>query len=140
MNKKITKIKDSDFDRAVLFPRKPAVVFFSAEWSDASQMVYPVFESAAEKYKSKAAVYEMNVDENSIIPVAYGVRRLPAVLTFAEGRLDESHFGIISEDALGEKIEKLTAQPEIYQTVAAFSKRLAARVSDRVSLLFSELL
>ena len=139
MNKRITKIKDSDFDLRVLFPRKPAVVFFSADWSDASHTVYPVLEAAAEKYRAKAAVYEMNVDENSIIPVAYGVRRLPAVLTFADGRLDESHFGFITEDKLNEKIEKLIASAEIYQTVAAFSNKLAAHVSNRVGWLLSGL-
>jgi thioredoxin-like negative regulator of GroEL len=140
MRKNITKITDSDFDSLVLFPRKPAVVFFSADWSESSQTVCPFFEAAAEKYKSKVTIYEMDADENPIIPIAYRVRRIPAVLMFAGGRLSESHFGMIAEEMLDEKIEKLTASGEIYQTIAAFSKKLAARARYRVGWLLSELL
>jgi thioredoxin-like negative regulator of GroEL len=139
MNEKLTKIKDSDFDRVVLFPRKPAVVFFSAEWSESSRTAYPLFASAAERYGAKAAVYEMNVDENPIIPTAYGIRRIPAVLIFSGGRLDESFTGKITEEKLVEKIEKLTAPDKIHKTVAAVSKKFAARVGNRVGGLLSEL-
>jgi thioredoxin 1 len=139
MHEKITKIKDSDFDRAVLFPKKPAVVFLTAEWSEASRTAYPLFEATAEKYRAAAAVYEMNVDENSIIPTAYGVRRIPTVLTFADGRLIESFFGKITAESLAEKIEKVAPAGAVYKTVAAFSKKLAARARGRVSGLLSEL-
>jgi thioredoxin-like negative regulator of GroEL len=139
MNNKITKIYDSDFDSKVLFPRKTAVVFFSANWSESSRTAYPIFAAAAEKYRSEAAIYEMDVDENSIIPIAYGVRRLPAVLTFANGRLDESHSGAISEEKLTEKIEKLASAGRRYQKVAAVSRQFATRIGDRVGWLLSEL-
>ena len=139
MKSSITKITDSDFDGAVLFPRKPAVVFFTANWSETSRAAYPVFEAAAAKYRSKAAVYEMNTDENSIIPTAYGVRRLPAVLTFAGGRLEAAYFGRITEEKLDEKIEEITPAGDFYQTVAESFKKTAMRVESCVALLLSEL-
>ena len=139
MNSKITQITDSDFDRAVLFPRRPAVVFLTAEWSDASGAAYPVFEAAAEKYRAKTDVYEMNVDKNRIIPTAYGVRRIPAVMMFADGRLDELYAGAMTPEKLDAKIEKLTPPDGFYKSVARSFKKTATRLESRVAVLLSEL-
>ena len=139
MSSTIKKINDSNFDSAVLFPRKPAVVFFTADWSDASRAVHPILDAAALKYRSKAAVYEMNTDENSIIPIAYGVRRVPAVLTFAGGRLEEAYFGSMTKEKLDEKIEKITSPGDFYKTVAETFKKTAMRARYRIALLLSEL-
>ena len=100
MREKITKINDSNFDSLVIFPKKPAVVFLSANWSESSQLICPIFEAAADKYRTKITIYEMDVDENPIIPIAYGIRRIPAVLTFANGQFTESHTGAITEEKL----------------------------------------
>ena len=139
MKNKIKKINDRDFDRAVLFPRRPAVVFFTAGWSEAGEAAFPLIEAAADKYRTKAAFFEMNVDENSIIPTAYGVRRIPAVLTFTAGRLDEPPGGRITEKSLTEKIEQITAPDRLYKTVGAVCRKTAARVGTRVVWLLSEL-
>ena len=139
MREKITKINDSNFDSLVIFPKKPAVVFLSANWSESSQLICPIFEAAADKYRTKITIYEMDVDENPIIPIAYGIRRIPAVLTFANGQFTESHTGAITKEKLDEQIEKITFSSEIYKNVAILSKKLAARISSRIGLLLSEL-
>ncbi len=128
MSEKITKIKDSNFDSAVLFPKKPAVVFFSADWSETSGRARAVFETAAEKHRNKAAFYELDVDENPIISRAYGVRRIPAVLTFSDGRFSEALVGAITAEKLNEKIEKTKISGEFYKSVAAVGKRFADRL------------
>lgn len=102
-------------------------------------MIRPLLEAAAEKFRGKASFYELDTDENPIIPIAYGVRRVPAVLMFAGGSFNESQVGTITQAGLFKKIEKLTASDKIYRTVAAFSKKLAARARYRVHLLFSGL-
>lgn len=139
MNRTVTKISDSDFDLTVLFPRKPAAVFFSAVWVETNDAARNAFETTAEKFRQDAAFYEFDVDENPIIPMAYGIRRVPAILTFTDGRLTEAHAGFITEKKLGEKIEELTASGEIFQTVAAFSRKMAARVGAGVEMLWSQI-
>ena len=139
MNSRITKISDSDFDRTVLFPRRTAVVFFTAEWSEASGAARGVFEAAADKYAAVADVYEIDVDENRIIPTAYAVRRIPAALIFTGGRLDESFAGAIIAERLDEKIERLTRSVSFYDATAEAFKKTAARLESRVAMLLSEL-
>jgi thioredoxin 1 len=131
MSDKITKITDSDFDSLVVIPKKPAVVFFAANWSGPSRMMRPTLETAADKYTAKVTVYEMDVDENSIIPMAYGVRSIPTILLFAAGQLVDCHVGGITRDKLEEKIEKIAASGELYKNMMAFSKKFAARIGGR---------
>src|SRR4051812_15490130 len=131
MSEIITKIRDDNFDSLVIIPRKPAVVFFSANWSGPSRIVRPTLETAADKYRAKIAFYEIDVDENPIIQMAYGIRSLPAILLFADGRLDDSCLGAISRDKLEEKLEKLTAPGELYKNMLAFSKKFAVGLGRR---------
>lgn len=139
MKRAITKINDLDFDAEVLFPRKAAAVFFSAYWNADDREARVVFETTAEKFCSRTAFYEFDVDENPIIPTAYGIRRVPAILTFADGRLTEAHSGFITEEKLSEKIERLADSGEFYQTVAAFSRKMAARLGAGVEMLRSQI-
>lgn len=134
MNEKITKINDSNFDSAVIIPQKPAVVCFSANWSGPSRIVRPVLEAAAEKYETKAAFYELDVDENPLIQMAYGVRSIPTVLFFAGGQLVDRYTGAISRDKLEEKLEKIAVSGEAYKNMLAYSKKLAARLGGRFGI------
>jgi thioredoxin 1 len=127
MSEKITKISDHNFDSLVIIPKKPTLVYFSANWSGPSRIVRPILETAAEKYRPKVTIYELDVDENPIIQIAYGVRSVPTILFFAGGRLVDSYVGAISRDKLEEKIGKITFSGELYKSVAAFTKKFAAR-------------
>jgi thioredoxin 1 len=131
MSDKITKVTDSDFDSLVIIPKKPTVVCFSAYWCGPSRMVRPTLEAAAEKYSGKVTFYELDIDENPIIQMAYGVRSIPAILLFAGGQLVDSYVGAITRDKLEEKLEKVTASGELYKNMMAFSKKFAARVGGR---------
>lgn len=132
MSGKFTKINDSNFDSLVIIPQKPTVVFFTANWSGPSRTLRPTLETVADKYRTKATVYEIDVDENPIIPTAYGVRSIPAILLFADGRQVDSQIGgAFSRDKLEEKIEKITFSSELYKSVAAFSRKFAAHFSAR---------
>lgn len=139
MNKNVIKIDDSNFDSLVLFPQKTAAVFFSAKWSETSAAVRPVFEAAAEKFSPPAVFCEIDVDENPAIRNAYRVRRLPAILIFAEGNLNEALTGAINELKLNEKLERLTATDRTYRNIADFSRKIARRIDSGVGRLLSEL-
>ena len=131
MSDKITKITDSNFDSLVIIPKKPTVVYFSAKWCGPSRMIRPTLESAADKYTAKATFYELDVDENPVVQMAYGVRSLPTILFFAGGQLVDSCAGAISRDKLEEKLEKITVSGALYNNMVALSKKFAARIGGR---------
>ncbi len=132
MSKQITKISDGEFESLVILPKKPTVVLFTSSWSGASKIVKPTIEAAAEKYSNKAAFYEMDIDDNTIIPQTFCVRNVPAILTFAYGQVCGFHVGVINRDKLNESIEKITTQGEALKNLVAFSKKLSARFGFRV--------
>ncbi|HVE59287.1 MAG TPA: thioredoxin domain-containing protein [Pyrinomonadaceae bacterium] len=131
MSDKITKITDSNFDSLVIIPKKPAVVCFSASWSGPSRMIRPTLENAADKYRGKVTFYELDVDENPIIQMAYGVRSVPTILLFAGGQLVDRYIGTITRDKLEEKLEKIAASGELYKNMVAFSKKFAVGLGKR---------
>jgi thioredoxin 1 len=131
MSEKITKITDSNFDSLVIIPKKPAVVCFSANWSGPSRIVRPTLETAADKYSGKVTFYELDVDENPIIQMAYGVRSIPAILLFAGGQLVDSHLGAITRDKLEGKLEKIAVSGEAFKNMVAFSKKFAVGLGKR---------
>ena len=133
MSNQIIKISDSEFDLLVTTPKQPTVIFFSASWNGASRIVKSAIETASEKYAGKAAFYEMDIDENTSIPMTYGVRNVPAIITFAYGQAVGFHVGIIQRDKLNAGIEKIIASGEIYKNMSAFTKNLSARFSKRFS-------
>jgi len=134
MNSKITKITDSNFDSLAIIPKEPTVVCFSANWSESSRMVRPTLETAADKYVSKVTFYELNVDENPIIQMAYSVRNVPSILFFANGQLVDRFIGAITRDKLEEKLEKIASFGDFYENMVAFSKKFAARIGERFGI------
>lgn len=131
MNKKTLKINDSNFDSLVIIPKKTAVVLFSATWNAQSQSVRPIIEKTIDLYATKVTFYEMDMDENSIIPIAYGVRSLPTILFFSDGKLGDRHNGWVTRDSLIKKIDGIRTPDEIYKSAAAFSKRFAIGLTRR---------
>jgi thioredoxin 1 len=127
MSDKITKITDSNFDSLVIIPKKPTVVCFSANWCGPSRMVRPTLETAADKYAAKVTFYELDVDENPKIQIAYGVHSLPTILFFAGGQLIDRYAGAITRDKLEEKLQKISVSGEAFKNMVAYSKKLAAR-------------
>jgi thioredoxin 1 len=132
MSKQITKISDGEFNSLIILPKKPTVVLFTSSWSGASKTVKPIFETAAEKYTGKATFYEMDIDDNTIIPQTLRVQNVPAILTFAYGQVCGFHVGVINRDKLNESIEKITVQGEALKNMLAFSKKLSAKFGFRV--------
>ena len=99
-------LTDANFESEVLKSDKPVLVDFWAAWCGPCRMMNPVIEELAKDYDGVAEVGKLNVDENSNTAAAYGVRSIPTVLLFKDGKVAETFVGVGSkqqyEQALGQ--------------------------------------
>lgn len=81
------------------------IVDFWAPWCGPCRMVKPLFEKVSTE--TEAQMYTINVDNNREIAVELGVRAIPTIKVFSEGKEVTTHSGIISENKLKEFAETL---------------------------------
>jgi thioredoxin 1 len=103
------EITDSNFKKEVLENEGVAVLDFWAEWCGPCRMIGPIIDKLSSEYDGKALIGKVNVDENSEIPVEFGVRSIPTILIFKGGKLVDRHVGLTTQAVLAQKIESQLA-------------------------------
>ncbi|WP_135306103.1 thioredoxin [Haloarcula amylovorans] len=79
---------------------------FYADWCGPCQMLEPIVETLAAE--TDATVAKVNVDANQQLAAAYGVRGVPTLVLFADGKQVEEIVGLKGEDELRALIETYT--------------------------------
>ncbi len=86
---------------------KPVVVDFWAEWCGPCRMVGPIVEELATEYEGKVVIGKMDVDENVETPNEFGIRNIPTILFFKDGKVVDKQIGATQKAVLAAKIEAL---------------------------------
>ena len=97
--------KDVDFNNDVLTSSKLTLVDFWAEWCGPCKQIGPILEEIAEEKKDILKVVKLNIDENPLTPQKYGVRGIPTLMLFKNGKLIDTQVGSIPKSSLNEWIE-----------------------------------
>ncbi len=100
-------ITDASFDNSVIKSTVPVLVDFWAPWCGPCVAIGPVLESLALEYKGKLTIAKMNVDENANIPASFGVRSIPYMALFKNGKLVDSIVGAVPKTKLVDMIKKV---------------------------------
>ena len=79
-------VEDSSFDKLVLQSNIPVLVDFWAPWCGPCRMVGPVVDELAEEYEGRVSFGKVNVDENPKIANKYGVKSIPTLIVFKDGK------------------------------------------------------
>ncbi|OQY09126.1 MAG: thioredoxin [Desulfobacteraceae bacterium 4572_187] len=106
MAKGIMEISDSSFDAEVLQSEKPVLVDFWAPWCGPCRAIEPLVEELAEAFSDKFKFTKCNVDENPTTPAKYGIKSIPTLIFFKEGKVLDKIVGIIPKSKLEEIITK----------------------------------
>ena len=99
-------ITDANFQELVNGD-KPLMVDFWAEWCAPCRMITPFVEELAQEYEGKAVIGKLNVDENDEIVGQFGIRNIPTILFFKNGKVVDKHVGVVQKSALEDKIKAL---------------------------------
>lgn len=79
-------VTDQNFENEVLKSSTPVLVDFWAEWCGPCKALGPKLEEIAGEMKGKVRILKLNVDENPSMPAKYGVRGIPTMILFKNGK------------------------------------------------------
>jgi thioredoxin 1 len=96
----LVHVSDADFEQEIVKSDKPALVDFWAPWCGPCRAIGPMLEELAVSYKDRIKIAKMNVDDNPKTSAAYGVRSIPMLLLFKDGKLLDTLIGLVPKDRL----------------------------------------
>lgn len=97
---------DDNFEGEVLKSDKPVLIDFWAPWCGPCKAIGPVVEDLAEKFKDSVKIMKLNVDENQKTAVNYGVRSIPTLILFKEGKVLDTLIGLVPKERLEDFVKK----------------------------------
>jgi len=93
-------ITDSNFDYKIKNSQLPILIDFWAEWCGPCKQIGPILEEIGEAKKDKLKIFKLNVDENPQTPQKFGVRGIPTLMLFKDGKLIDTKVGSLSKNML----------------------------------------
>jgi thioredoxin 1 len=102
---KPVEVTDKTFDETIR-NNQLVVVDCWAPWCGPCQMVAPIIEELAKQYAGKVLFGKLNVDENSLVAMQYGIMGIPTLLFFKNGELIDRIVGAIPKQMLEQKIKR----------------------------------
>ena len=99
------EITDENFQQEVLNSETPVLVDFWADWCQPCKMIAPVVEQIAEEYDGKVKIGKLDVDSNQQTSQAMGIRGIPALIIFNNGKPVDQIIGVVPKSIIQKKID-----------------------------------
>ena len=99
-NPLIVHTSDATFETDVLKSSEPVLLDFWAEWCGPCKMIAPILDEAANEYKGRLRIAKLNIDENPQTPPRFGIRGIPTLILFKNGKVEAQKVGSVRKPDL----------------------------------------
>jgi len=103
-------LDEDNFDEQIQRRESPILVDFWASWCAPCKIIAPVLEELAREFSGRVRVAKVDVDENGDLTNRFGVRSVPTLVVFHEGRVVDQVVGNLPKAELRELLEKQLAR------------------------------
>ncbi len=104
------EITDATFEEEVIKSDTPVLVDFWAEWCGPCKMIAPFVDELAEEFDGRVKFTKLDVDSNPLTAQNFGIRGIPALLIFNDGKVAKQVIGAVPKAVLKKNIEEAMAE------------------------------
>jgi len=108
MGNQIVHLNDKTFSENVETNPGPILVDFWAEWCMPCRALAPVIDELATEFQGKVRFAKVNVDECKDIPAKFGIRGIPTLILFNDGKKVNELVGNQPKDKIRSMLSKVS--------------------------------
>jgi thioredoxin 1 len=101
------EVNDTNFEEVVVKSDKPVMVDFWAEWCGPCRMIAPFVEEMSKEFEGRAVVVKCDVDNSPGVASKFGIRNIPTILFFKDGKVADKQVGAVPKINLVNKLNAL---------------------------------
>ncbi len=102
-------ITDENFQTEVVDSDLPVLVDFWATWCGPCRMIAPSIEELAREYDGRVKVCKVDVDNAQQTAQGFGIRSIPTLLIFKDGKQADQLVGAVPKSAIEDKLKAVLA-------------------------------
>jgi thioredoxin 1 len=102
----LAAVSDTNFDTEVIKAGTPVLVDFWAAWCGPCKALSPKLEEMSSGYTGKVKFVKMDVDANHQVPSQFGIRGIPTLILFKDGKMVDQLVGNQPKEVIEQLLSK----------------------------------